>query len=480
VPFLTLFPSIMLPMFLGIMDQTIVATALPVIAASLGEVERIAWVVVAYLISTAIMAPVYGRLGDAFGRRKMMMVALGVAIAGSALCALANSMEMLILSRFAQGMGGGGLLSLSQALIGQSVPPRDRARYQGFLATVAVIASTVGPVVGGFLTQHFGWRSIFFLNIPLCLLAMVLVQRLPARLTPFEKFRFDFPGLVLLGIFISCLLVFVEGIRNPAETNWPVSLGFAASAVISVILLIWRERRASSPLLPLQLLKNPNIWRSDALAMMHGGLFVSLISFIPIYLSMVRGASTSEIGLLILPMTAGVGIGSTIVGQIVARTGRTTLFPSIGMMVVTLLILGMAFMAGWFSDIGFSAYLGLISIFMGSVMGVVQVTVQAEAGRLLGTAAASVQLARSLGAAMGTAIVGIVMFTGILATGTAISGDLLAILQGSDEALARLGSAAEAAIRANVAVAFHGVFLTMAIFAAISCALAWSIPRRRL
>jgi MFS family permease len=202
VPFLTLFPSIMLPMFLAVLDQTIVATALPAIAASLGSIESIAWVVAGYLITTAITAPVYGRLGDAFGRRRMMMVALGVTTVGSIFCAFSTTLPMLIAARLVQGMGGGGLLSLSQALIGQSVPPRDRAQYQGYIATVAVTASTIGPVVGGFLTEHLGWRSIFFFNLPILALALALVMRLPARTTPFEHFRFDFPGLLLLAVFI--------------------------------------------------------------------------------------------------------------------------------------------------------------------------------------------------------------------------------------------------------------------------------------
>src|SRR5690606_36342875 len=234
------------------------------------------------------------------------------------------------------------------------------------------------------------------------------------------------------------------------------------------------------PLLPPSLLRNPNIWRSDAVAISYGALFVSLISFLPIYLRTVRGASASEIGLLMLPMTAAVGFGSSIVGQIVARTGRTTLFPTVGMGVVTLLIFALTFVSEWLTPIGFSVYLGITAIFMGSVMGVVQVIVQSEAGALLGTAAASVQLARSIGAATGTAIVGVVLFTAIAATGTEISDNLMAILQGSEEALARITPAVEATIRSDVATAFRSVFVTLAIFAAIAGLLAWLIPRRRI
>src|SRR5712675_3792908 len=177
--FLALFPSIMLPMFLAVVDQTIVATALPTIAASTGKVERASWIVVSYLIASTIAAPIYGRLGDAFGRRRMLYVALAVTIVASLLCAVAPTVELLTAARVLQGLGGGGLMTLSQALVGEAIPPRERARYQGYLAAVAVCANTFGPVAGGYLTEHFGWQSIFLVNIPIGLGAVALTFRLP-------------------------------------------------------------------------------------------------------------------------------------------------------------------------------------------------------------------------------------------------------------------------------------------------------------
>src|SRR5271168_3910315 len=179
--FLAVFPSIMLPMFLAVLDQTIVATALPSIAAATGEVERASWVVVSYLIASTIAAPIYGRLGDAFGRRRLMFVALAVFIAASVLCAASTSIVLLTLARLLQGLGGGGLMTLSQALVGEAFPPRERARYQGYLAAVAVCANTFGPVAGGYLTQHFGWPSVFLINVPVGLVAVLLAFKLPAR-----------------------------------------------------------------------------------------------------------------------------------------------------------------------------------------------------------------------------------------------------------------------------------------------------------
>src|ERR1700693_63203 len=208
--FLRVFPSIMLPMFLAVIDQTIVATALPAIAASLGGVERVSWVVISYLVAGTVAAPVYGQLGDVFGRRRLMFVALPVFLAASLLCAFATSIEMLILGRVLQGLGGGGLMTLSQALIGETVPPRERGRYQGYLAAVVVSSNTFGPVAGGYLTQQLGWRSIFLVHLPIGAFAALLMLRLPARRGSDEAWHFDAKGLALFVLFVGPTLLAIE------------------------------------------------------------------------------------------------------------------------------------------------------------------------------------------------------------------------------------------------------------------------------
>ena len=204
---LAVFPSIMLPMFLAIVDQTIVATALPAIAGELGSVERVSWIVVSYLVATTIAAPVYGQLRDVYSGKRMMFVALAVFITASLLCAVSTSVEMLTFARVLQGLGGGGLMTLSQALIGETIPPRDRARYQGYLAAIAVTSSTFGPVAGGYLTEHFGWRSVFLVNVPVGLIAVLLTMRLEPRAPRDQPWTFDTLGLVLLVAFIGPVLL---------------------------------------------------------------------------------------------------------------------------------------------------------------------------------------------------------------------------------------------------------------------------------
>ena len=263
--FWTVFPSIMLPMFLAVADQTIVATALPAIASDLGDVERLSWVVVSYLIANTIAAPVYGRLGDSFGRRRMMLAALALFIAGSLLCALAPSIELLTATRVLQGFGGGGLMTLSQALVGETIPPRERGRYQGYLAGVMVSSSTFGPVAGGYLTQAFGWRSIFLVNVPLGLAAAVLVLRLKTQPGDRRRTTFDAPGLVLFTMFVSPVILALEEVQRMDARTLPIILGLVAFGAVSLLALIWQEKHSASPLIPPTLFREPSVWRADGL-----------------------------------------------------------------------------------------------------------------------------------------------------------------------------------------------------------------------
>src|ERR1700685_2172341 len=320
--FVKVFPSIMLPMFLAVADQTIVATALPAIASGLGEIERASWVVVSYLIANTIAAPVYGRLGDTFGRRWMMIMALSIFMIGSVLCALAPNIELLTAFRVVQGFGGCGLMTLSQALIGESIPPRERGRYQGYLAGIAVSSNTFGPVAGGYLTQAFGWQSIFLINLPLRLLAMAFVFRIPARQGDRRRPTFDSPGLVLFIFFVGPVILALEQVQRMQLSAMPMALALLAVGLISLGLLTWQERLTAAPLIPPKLFRQPSIWRADAMAALHGGALVSLITFLPIYLRAVRGASPGETGLILLPLTAGIGLGSLINRQVVSPARR--------------------------------------------------------------------------------------------------------------------------------------------------------------
>lgn len=478
---LTVFPSIMLPMFLAVVDQTIVATALPAIAAELGNVEHVSWVVVSYLVATTIAAPVYGQLRDVFGSKPMMFIALGVFIGASALCAASTSIPMLTFGRILQGLGGGGLMTLSQAMIGEAIPPRERARYQGYLAAIMVTSSAFGPVAGGYLTEHFGWRSVFLINLPVGIIALLLSLRLERRPARDQPWTFDTPGLILLVAFIVPVLVALSQLQRIRPGMLPGVAAALVFGIVALVLLIRREKRAAFPLLPIELLRNPTIWRSDALAACHGATLVSLVTFLPIYLHVGKGATAAEAGLLLLPLMFGIGFGSMLTGRIMSRTGYTMIFPSVGLIFATATLVAIAFWISQLSPAQLAWVLFLNGLFMGTVMGVVQVTVQsASMPNSLGSGAASVQLSRSLGAAAGTALVGTVLFATLsLADPEAVRIFTGLIEQGRSVAPS-LPPGRQAVLQAEIAQAFRMAFLTIAAFALCGLALAWSIPTRRL
>ncbi len=479
--FLTVFPSIMLPMFLAVVDQTIVATALPAIAGAMGHVERASWVVVSYLIASTVAAPLYGRLGDAFGRRKLMYVALAVFIVASLLCAAAPTIELLTLARVLQGLGGGGLMTLSQALIGEAIPPRERARYQGYLAAIAVCANSFGPVAGGYLTEHFGWRSIFLINVPIGLIAVALTFRLPGKTVDRIEWKADPMGIVLFTTFVTAVLLALEQAQRVDMAAAPLAAGLFAIGAAALVLLVRQELRTPSPLIPVGLLKQPAIWHSDAMAAFHGASLVSLITFLPVYLQVVRGMSPSETGVLLVPLTIGIGTGSLITGRLVSKTGLTMVFPIYGLVLVTLTHVVLAFWAGTF-PVGWLAVLMLWDgLFFGTVMGVVQVTVQVASGpRRLGEAAASVQFSRSIGAGFGTALVATVLFAVLSLKNPDAARAFASMVQQGHMPGPTLTPEQRAAIQTDIAEAFRAAFLTIAAFTTAGFFLALTNPLRKI
>jgi EmrB/QacA subfamily drug resistance transporter len=478
--FFRVFPSIVLPMFLAAIDSTIVATALPDMAASLGDVERVSWVVVSYLMATTIAAAVHGRLGDALGRKRLLLVSLVLFIVASAACALAPTMLLLVAARVAQGIGGGGLMTLSQALIGEVVPPRERGRYQGYMASVFMVASTFGPVAGGWLTQHFGWASVFWVNVPLGGLAVVMAMRLPSRAGA-GGVRFDWLGLALFTSFVVPLVLALEQAQRISFAVAPGIAVLTALAAAALFLLLKQERRSSFPLIPVNLLRQSAIWRADAMGACVGATLVSSITFMPIYLQVVRGASPGEVGWLLLPLTAGVAMGSMLTGRVISRTGRTAIFPSIGQGVVTGCMLFMALGAAYVPIRQLPWVFLLLSMSIGTTMPVVQVTVQTVAGaKNLGAASASVQFSRSIGAALGTAIVGAVLFAVLAFQDPATARLFAAIVERGPGVLATLSAEMRATLAVEIAGAFRAAFLAISCFSAGAMLLAWSLPMRRI
>jgi predicted MFS family arabinose efflux permease len=331
------------------------------------------------------------------------------------------------------------------------------------------------------MTEHFGWRSIFLVNVPISLVALVLIWRLPRRAGERVAWRADPLGLLLFTIFVVTTLLALERAQRVDLASMPLAAALFVAGILAVWLLIVQENRTPSPLIPIALLRRPEIWRSDALAACHGGALVSLITFLPIYLQVVRGESPSTTGALLVPLTIGIGTGSLLTGRLVAKTGLTTVFPVFGLVVITLNMVAFALWASSLSLTEMGVLMLWNGLFTGTVMGVVQVTVQSASGPLrLGEAAASVQFSRSIGAAFGTAIVAAVLFA-MLSLKNPEAASAFATMVEHGRALATsLPAEQRAAIQADIANAFRAAFLTIAGFTTVGFFLALSNPLRRI
>ncbi len=482
--FLTVIPPIVLPVFLAAADGTVVATALPAIAATFGEVERLSWIVVANLIASTVAAPAYGRLADLFGRKQVMIVSLAAFMCASLGCAFAPSFDLLLLARVLQGLGAGGLMTLAQALLGENVPPRERGSYQGYLSANIVAGSTIGPIAGGFLTEHFGWQSVFIGYLPLCLIAIALVARLPSRAQGeggHGGAGFDAVGLVLLTTFIVPLLLAVSALQKLDPSALPRLGLLIGLTVAGLIALLWQQSRARSPLLALNLVKLPAFWRSNLMSACSGASLTAMMTFLPIYFQVVTGATPAEAGLLLIPLTGAVSSGSVLTGWLISRSGRTAIFPTFGLMVTALTLIALAIWAPELTRVQLAWVLAIGGVCQGSSMITAQITAQMVGGsRNLGASAASVQLSRSLGSAFGTAAAGAVLF-GILAdTDPGTAALFFDMVRLGPDVLNRLDQVRRAVVQEEIAAAFRGVFLTVACFSCTIVAAAATMPVRRL
>ncbi|MGA2285534.1 MAG: MDR family MFS transporter [Dehalococcoidia bacterium] len=407
---LVVFSGLMLGMLLASLDQTIVATALPTIVGELGGLQHLSWIITAYLLTSTASMPLYGKLSDLFGRKKLFQFAIIVFLVGSALSGLAQSMLQLIGSRALQGLGAGGIITMSQATIGDIVSPRERGRYQGYMGTVFAVAAVAGPLLGGLFTDHLTWRWVFYINLPLGLLALVVTQtvlRLPFQR---QKHPIDYLGSALMVAGLSSLLLVTSW--GGTEYPWwsPQIIGLTVLGVLLLCLFLVQETRAPEPLLPLRLF-GEQVFRVGAVIMFVLGLAMfGAVAFLPLYFQVVDGVSATVSGLQLAPLMLGVVTTSVLSGQIISRTGRYRFFPIAGTAITTL---GLFLLSRLSTGSGFleeSAYMLVLGVGLGMIMQVIVLAVQnAVPYRDLGAATAGANLFRSLGAAFGVAIFGSIL-----------------------------------------------------------------------
>jgi EmrB/QacA subfamily drug resistance transporter len=479
------FAGLMLVLFLAALDQTIVATALPTIVGDLGGLNHISWVVTAYLLAQTVVTPLYGKLGDQYGRKVVLQFALTLFLVGSALCGLSQNLDELIAFRALQGLGGGGLLVSAQAAIGDVVPPRERGRYTGLFGAVFGVASVVGPLLGGFLTSELSWRWIFYVNLPLGVVAMfVLSATLPAVAQRVHH-TIDYVGTALMGAGLSAIVLGASLGGTSFAWGSPVIVGLGIAGVVLIAAFVLAERRAREPVLPLRLLRNRVFAVTGAVGFVVGFSLFGAITYLPLFLQVVKGASPTGSGLQLIPLVGGLLITSIASGQVISRTGHYKPFPIAGMAVLTV---GLYLLSTLDSASGVGtifAFMFVVGLGLGMVMQVLVLAVQNAVDYAdLGVATSGATLFRSIGGSLGTATLGAIFsnrlrseLKRLLPAGASAHANTNEV---NPKQIAHLPAPLHAGYLHAFTTSLSSVFVTAAGFAVAGFALAWFIRELKL
>ncbi len=468
------FSALMLVLLLASLDQTIVATALPVIVNEIGGLAHLSWIVTAYLLSSTVVVPLYGKLGDLYGRRIVLQWAVAVFLAGSLLCGLAQNLPELIAFRFLQGLGGGGLIVTAIAVVGDIVPPRERGRYQGFFGGVFGLSTVLGPLLGGFIVDQFSWRWIFLINLPLGLLALVVISRTFRAPQARGHATIDYLGALLLALALSAI-VLVTSLGATLIEAAPVSLfALVALAVVSLAGFFYAERSAADPLLPLALFRNRAFAIGTSVGFIVGLALFGAITLLPVYFQAVKGLDPTTAGLYMTPMMLGVFTSSITSGQIISRWGRYKIFPVAGTAIMTTALLLLSTMEVATSATTVAAYLLLLGVGLGMVMQILVMAVQnAVPYERLGVATSGTTLFRSIGGSVGAALFGAIFAHALEANLRLALPDVGGLLD--PDQIARLGEPLRSAYLTEFVAALHPVFHTAAALAALGFLLTLAI-----
>ncbi|HEX2656574.1 MAG TPA: MDR family MFS transporter [Xanthobacteraceae bacterium] len=411
--------GILLAMFLAALDQTIIATALPTIGRDLGDVENLSWVVTAYLLTATTVTPLYGKLSDIHGRRTMLLIGIGIFAIGSLACALAPTMMTLILGRALQGLGGGGLISLAQTIIADVVSPAERGRYQGYIGTVFAGSSIGGPVLGGFFAEHLHWSLIFWINLPLSLLAFQMTYTVLKQLPRHERpHRLDIAGAALMMLATIALLLALTwgGTRYPWGSA--AIVGLLASSGVLWVLFVVRLLTAREPFLPLPVLLDPVVGFGTASVSWNYGAMIALTIFVPLYFEVVLGLSASGSGLALIPPLSAVVFGSTLIGPMMSRMRHYKRMPMAGLTLAVVALIALAVQPNGYPIIMICALLAVVGFGIGSLFPVTTVSIQnAVLSHQLGTATAAMNFFRSLSGALLVSGFGAIVLGGVGSVG---------------------------------------------------------------
>lgn len=410
---LPIFLALILSMLLAALDQTIVSTALPTIAGELHGLDKISWLVTAYLLAQTVSVPLYGKLGDEFGRKRLLMLAIVIFLAGSALAGLSQTMVQLIACRALQGIGAGGLMVSAIAIMGDIVPARKRGKYVGIMMPVFGLATAFGPAIGGFLIDNLSWRWIFYVNMPVgiaAILAVSFLLKLPTHVP--KRLKIDYLGAALLAAAVACLVFLTSwGGRNYDWQSWPIYL-LGLGVLILGTAFVWQENRAYDPVFPLKLFSNRVFLVCVLLGLTVGlGMFGAL-TYLPTFLQTVNGVSPTDSGLMMIPMSAGLMAAAITVGQIMTRTGHYKIFPIIGTAVATFGMYLLSTMNAHTPQWHINVYMAVLGMGIGAVMPVLTTVAQNSVKKQdLGVATSGVNFFRQIGGAIGVSIAGTLFTT---------------------------------------------------------------------
>jgi EmrB/QacA subfamily drug resistance transporter len=477
--------GILLCILLAAIDQTVVVPAVPSIAADLNGFSHLSWIVTAYLLTSTVATPIYGKLSDIYGRRALLLPAIVLFVVASLLCGFAQSLMQLIVARALQGLGGAGLMAMAQAAIADVVSPRERGRYQGYMAGTWGVASVAGPILGGWMTDYLSWRWIFWINLPIGIAAFLLSSSALKMLqTKKRPARIDYVGSALLAAFTTAALLVMSW--GGSEYGWtsPTILGLAAAAVALLVLLIMQERANGDPLLPPRLFINAVFSRGVLIAALNSGAMFGATFLLPLFFQLVRGADASLSGTLIVPYLGANCVGAFTGGQIARRLGRVKILIQIG---VAATVVGFGLLATIDAatppllSMGYMLFVGLG---IGVVMPCTLVMIQNAAERRdVGSATGAFLFLRSMGGAVGSTLTGVVL-AGQFAASVARGGFTVPVDLGSLRVAAGAASTLDAATQASAHIAlsgaFHAAFAVCAVLAALALAATWGLVDKPL
>jgi EmrB/QacA subfamily drug resistance transporter len=468
---LMVLPGLIIAMLLAQLDNMVVGTAMPRIVGELGGVEHLSWVVTAYVLATTVSTPLYGKLGDLYGRKNLFVFAIAVFLAGSMLSGLSQSMVELIAFRGIQGLGAGGLIVGVMAIIGDLVPPRERGKFQGYFVAVMAVAMIGGPLLGGVLTDHLSWRWVFYINLPLGIVALILVVttlHLPKRTS---EHRVDYLGAALLSAGITAVVLVTTWGGTQYAWGSATIVGLALGGVAALAAFLVVEARAAEPVLPLRLFRDRNFSVTSGISFLSGFALFGAITFLPIFLQVAQGASATNSGALLIPLMLGAMGSSLVAGQLITRTGRYRALPILGGAAMSAGMFGFSLLDEGTSRLVSTGYMIVLGTGLGLLMQVTTLIAQNSVEQKdMGVASSTSMFFRTIGGSFGVSLFGAIFNSrlhGSLGGGAA---------GGLDPAgVAQLPAAARALVAHAVSHATQGVFLYASAVAVLAFVLAWAI-----